>query len=230
MATYKKYTSSITANISSSAHTNEEFKWYVGSSTQSTVYFGMEDNDNNFTGKLSNSSYTLSSDVSGCSATVSNIDSTKTAGIIYLNIPANTSTTNRTIVFKYNTVSLFTIIQSGSTTSVTTIIFSIGGFQGNNKVIIHWSGTNFSSDGTTVSCRINDSTPNSDGSYNARFTITIPSGYGQSYATCDGGYVYKGHKYSLVEPCTPSSYGNYRFKCNTTEVTYTDRMTGTITT
>lgn len=220
MSTYKKYTSSITANVSSSAHTNEEFKWYVGNSTQSIVYFGMEDDDNNFTGKLSNTSYTLSSNISGCSATVSNIDSTRTAGIIYLNIPANTSTTNRTIVFKYNTVSLFTIIQSGKQASSTTITFSIGGFSGNNKVIITWTSTNFASDGTTISCGINDWTPNSNGSYNAQFTIDIPSGYGRSYATCNGGYVYKGHQYSLVEPCTPSSYNIYNFKCDTTKVTY----------
>lgn len=70
MSTYQKYASSINANVSSKAHTNEEFKWYAGNSTQSTIYFGLEDIDSNFTGKLSNSSYTLSSDTSGCSATV----------------------------------------------------------------------------------------------------------------------------------------------------------------
>lgn len=220
MSTYKKYTSSITANVSSSAHTNEEFKWYIGSSTQSPIYFGMEDDDSNFTGKLSNTSYTLSSNTSGCSATVSNIDFTKTAGIIYLNIPANTSTTNRTIIFEYNNISLFTIVQSGKQTSNITITFSIAGFSGNNKVIITWGTTNFATDETTISCGINDNTPNSNGSYNVQFTIDIPSGYGKSYAICNGGYVYKGHSYSLVGPCTPSSYNGYNFKYDTTEVTY----------
>lgn len=94
----------------------------------------MKDDDGNYSGKLSQSSYTLTSDTTGCSATVKNIDSTNTAGIIYLTIPANTATTNRTIVFKYGTVSLFTVVQQKPSSVKTTITFRIGGFSGSNTL------------------------------------------------------------------------------------------------
>lgn len=222
MSTYKKYTSSITGHVSASVHTNEEFKWYVGSSTQHTVYFGMEDDDSNFIGKLSNSSYYLSSDTTGCSATVSDIDSTKTAGIIYLNIPQNTSTTSRTIVFKYGTVSLFTVVQDAATQSTkSTITFCIGSFSGNNQIIITWGLTNFTQKNETIACTLHDDYVSTSGELYSDQTINIKSGMGYSYNDAE---VYVGHTYWLEGPCIPSSNNLYNFTVSSSKKTYTKDM------
>lgn len=214
---YKEYTSAITANVSLSAHTNEEFKWYVGSSTQSNVYFGMKDDDGKFSGKLSQSSYILTSDTSGCSATVKNIDSTNTAGIIYLTIPANTATTNRTIVFKYGTSSLFTVVQQKPSSVKPTITFRIGGFSGSNQIIIIWDATNFTISDETIACTLHDDYVSSSDMQYVDQIINIKSGYGSTYNDAE---VYKGHTYWLEGPCVPASNSIYNFTVDTSKVKY----------
>lgn len=73
------------------------------------IYFGLKDDNDNYDGNLTESSYTLTSTIDGCSATISNIDSTKTAGIIKYTLSKNTTGSTRLITFKYKDTELFKI-------------------------------------------------------------------------------------------------------------------------
>ena len=112
MSNYKQVTNIGIETVSSSAHTNETLKAHYQSSDLKTIYFGLKDDNGNYDGNLTESSYTLTSTISGCSATILNIDSTKTAGIITYTVSANTGTSIRRIPFIYNNTTLFTIIQA----------------------------------------------------------------------------------------------------------------------
>ena len=75
MSNYKQVSGIGIETISSAAHTNETLKAHYQSNDLQTIYFGLKDDNNNYNGNLTESSYTLTSTISGCSATISNIDS-----------------------------------------------------------------------------------------------------------------------------------------------------------
>lgn len=93
MRTYKKLNDVITIKFNSSA-TNVTLS-YNGS----PLYFGLEDQDGNYEGNLTQTSYDLST--SG------------TALLIVASITKNDSENQRTITYKYNNTPLFKILQSG---------------------------------------------------------------------------------------------------------------------
>lgn len=89
-------------------------------STSKQVFFGLQTDDGNFTGTLGHNSFSLDSNYSDCSGTISDGASgedTTTARSIYVNIPKSDKT--RTIIFSYNGTPLFTILQQKKNTSVT---------------------------------------------------------------------------------------------------------------
>lgn len=118
MSNYKQVTGISIEIISSDAHTNETLKAHYQSNDLQTIYFGLKDDNGNYEGKLTESSYELTSTISGCSATISIIDSTKTAGIITYTVSANTGKSQRSIPFNYNNTTLFTITQDAAKNKV----------------------------------------------------------------------------------------------------------------
>lgn len=118
MSNYKQVTGIGIETISSDAHTNETLKAHYQSNDLVTIYFGLKDDNGNYEGKLTESSYKLTSTISGCSATISTIDSTKTAGIITYTISKNTTGSTRLITFKYNGTELFKINQVDTNTLI----------------------------------------------------------------------------------------------------------------
>lgn len=118
MATYKQVSGIGIESISSDAHTNETLKAHYQSNDLQTIYFGLKDDNGNYEGKLTESSYELTSTIPGCSATISTIDSTKTAGIITYTISKNTTSSARLITFKYKDTELFKINQVDTNTLI----------------------------------------------------------------------------------------------------------------
>ena len=109
MATYKKLNDVITITYNSAA-TNITLS-YNGS----PLYFGLEDQDGNYEGNLTQTRYDLSTDQTGCSAyTINQQGSTSgTALLIVASITKNDSENQRTITYKYNNTPLFKILQRG---------------------------------------------------------------------------------------------------------------------
>ena len=109
MTTYKKLNDVITIKFNSSA-TNVTLS-YNGS----PLYFGLEDQNGNYEGNLTQTRYDLSTDQAGCSAyTINQQGSTSgTALLIVASITKNDSENQRTITYKYNNTPLFKILQSG---------------------------------------------------------------------------------------------------------------------
>lgn len=118
MSNYKQVTGIGIKTISSDAHTNETLKTQYQSNDLVTIYFGLKDDNGNYEGKLTESSYKLTSTISGCHATISTIDSTKTAGIITYTISKNTTGSARLITFKYKDTELFKINQVDTNTLI----------------------------------------------------------------------------------------------------------------
>lgn len=87
------------------------------------IYFGLKDDNDNYDGNLTESSYTLTSTIDGCSATISNIDSTKTAGIIKYTLSKNTTGSTRLITFKYKGTTLFEINQAAGPVDNNTYVY-----------------------------------------------------------------------------------------------------------
>lgn len=110
MATYKKLTDVITINYKNSGATNITLSY-----NDSPLYFGLEDQDGNYEGNLTQTRYNLSTDKTGCSAyTINQQGSTSgTALLIVATITKNDSENSRTITYKYNNTPLFKILQSG---------------------------------------------------------------------------------------------------------------------
>lgn len=118
MANYKQVSNIDIETISSDAHTNETLKAHYQSNDLYTIYFGLKDDNGNYEGKLTESSYELTSTIPGCYATISTIDLTKTAGIIKYTISKNTTGSARLITFKYNGTELFKINQVDTNTLI----------------------------------------------------------------------------------------------------------------
>lgn len=118
MANYKQVSNIDIETISSDAHTNETLKAHYQSNDLYTIYFGLKDDNGNYEGKLTESSYELASTIPGCYATISTIDLTKTAGIIKYTISKNTTGSARLITFKYNGTELFKINQVDTNTLI----------------------------------------------------------------------------------------------------------------
>lgn len=118
MSNYKQVTGIDIETISSDAHTNETLKAHYQSNDLVTIYFGLKDDNGNYEGKLTESSYELTSTISGCHATISTIDSTKTAGTITYTISKNTTGSTRLITFKYKNTELFKINQVDTNTLI----------------------------------------------------------------------------------------------------------------
>ena len=110
MATYKKLNDVITIKYNHSAAINITLS-YNGS----PLYFGLEDQDGNYEGNLTQTRYDLSTDQTGCSAyTINQQGSTSgTALLIVASITKNDSENQRTITYKYNNTPLFKILQKG---------------------------------------------------------------------------------------------------------------------
>lgn len=110
MATYKKLNDVITIMYNNSAATNITLSY-----NDSPLYFGLEDQDGNYEGNLTQTRYDLSTDQTGCSAyTINQQGSTSgTALLIVASITKNDSENQRTITYKYNNTPLFKILQSG---------------------------------------------------------------------------------------------------------------------
>ena len=100
-------------NVQANGYTNKELQGHYKSNELKTIYFGLADISEEYQGNLNESSYTLDTDTTGCYAIVTDIDSTKSVGIIKYTISENTSTSNRTITFKYKNTTLFSLYQSG---------------------------------------------------------------------------------------------------------------------
>lgn len=110
MATYKKLNDVITIKYNNSAVANITLSY-----NDSPLYFGLEDQDGNYEGNLTQTRYDLSTDQTGCSAyTINKQGSTSgTALLIVASITKNDSENQRTITYKYNNIPLFKILQSG---------------------------------------------------------------------------------------------------------------------
>ena len=118
MANYKQVSNIGIETISADTHTNETLKAHYQSNDLQTIYFGLKDDNGNYEGKLIESSYELTSTIPGCSATISTIDLTKTAGIIKYTISKNTTGSSRLITFKYKGTTLFEINQVDTNTLI----------------------------------------------------------------------------------------------------------------
>lgn len=110
MAIYKKLTDVITIRQSNSA-LNEVPLFY----NNSPLYFGLENQNGNYEGNLTQTRYDLSADQTGCSAYTKNINqsTTGTALQIVASITKNDSEKQKIITYKYNNIPLFKIIQPG---------------------------------------------------------------------------------------------------------------------
>lgn len=111
MATYKKLNEVITINYNNSEQTNITLS-YKGS----PLYFGLEDQNGSYEGKLTQTRYDISSDYDGCSAyTINEQGSTSgTALLILCKITKNDSQSSRIITYTYKTTPLFKINQDGN--------------------------------------------------------------------------------------------------------------------
>lgn len=222
MVTYQKYTGSIIPVFDANAHTEEEVTWYAGSSVKESIYFGLEDNNFNYVGNLTNNSYILTSSSTDCKAAVKAIDNTKTAGKIYITIPENNTSEQRRIIFSYNNIDILTIIQGYKSSTKGNIIFRINSFSGserNGNIVIGWNSTNWGSEGgQKIKCYLDDITPNSDGSFNTTQELYIGTGYANY--TVKNVELYSGHAYKLSGPCEPATYNGYNFSVDTTTKRY----------
>lgn len=110
MTTYKKLNDVITIKQSNSA-LNDVPLFY----NSTPLYFGLEDQNGNYEGNLTQTRYDLSSDQTGCSAYTKNINqsTTGTALQIVASITKNDSEKQKIITYNYNNIPLFKIIQSG---------------------------------------------------------------------------------------------------------------------
>lgn len=122
MSKFQKYTNNtitVSADSVSQGLLNEKL-FDPSSTTSKQVFFGLQTDDGNFTGTLGHNSFSLDSNYSDCSATISDGASgqdTTTVRSIYFNIPKSDKT--RAIIFRYNGKPLFTILQQKKSTSVT---------------------------------------------------------------------------------------------------------------
>ena len=123
MANYKQVSNIGIETISADTHTNETLKAHYQSNDLQTIYFGLKDDNGNYEGKLIESSYELTSTIPGCSATISTIDLTKTAGIIKYTISKNTTSSSRLITFKYKGTTLFEINQAAGPVDNNTYVY-----------------------------------------------------------------------------------------------------------
>lgn len=197
MSNYKQVTGIGIETISSNAHTNETLKAHYQSNDLVTIYFGLKDDNGNYEGKLTESSYELTSTISGCSATISNIDSTKTAGIITYTVSANTGTSIRSIPFNYNNTTLFTINQNAPKNYVD-VYFTLQDIQP-GKAIITYTTDNWDhrmQEGEPVKLQLICTT------VNTTQTIDVYSNYGKWTCSCS---VVLGYKYKLGTTCQPST-------------------------
>lgn len=121
MSKFQKYTNNaITVSADSVSQGLLDTKLFDPSSTNKQVFFGLQTDDGNFTGTLGHNSFSLDSNYSDCSVTISDgasAQDTTTVRSIYFNIPKSDKT--RTIIFSYNGTPLFTILQQKKSTSVT---------------------------------------------------------------------------------------------------------------
>lgn len=197
MSNYKQVTGIGIETISSDAHTNETLKAHYQSNDLVTIYFGLKDDNGNYEGKLTESSYELTSTISGCHATISTIDSTKTAGIITYTISKNTGTFIRRIPFIYNNTTLFTINQAAPEDYVD-VYFQLIDIQP-GYAYITYTTDNWDSrqhEGTPVKLELICTTNNSSQ------TINVYSNYGKWKCSCNTA---KGYKYKLGTTCQPST-------------------------
>lgn len=113
MSKFQKYTNkTITVSADSVVRGLLNTGIFGGSSNSKQVFFGLQTDDGNFTGTLDHNSFSLDSNYSDCSATISDGASgedTTTVRSIYVNVPKSDRT--RTIIFSYNGTLLFNIIQ-----------------------------------------------------------------------------------------------------------------------
>lgn len=121
MSKFQKYTNNtIIVSADSVSQGLLNGKLFEHSSTSKQVFFGLQTDDGNFTGTLGHNSFSLDSNYSDCSATISDGASgedTTTVRSIYFNVPKSDKT--RTIIFSYNDTPLFTILQQKKNTPVT---------------------------------------------------------------------------------------------------------------
>ena len=110
MATYKKLKDVITIKQSNSALNDVPLSY-----NNTPLYFGLEDQNGNYEGNLTQTRYDLSSDQTGCSAYTKNINqsTTGTALQIVASITKNDSEKQKIITYNYNNIPLFKIIQPG---------------------------------------------------------------------------------------------------------------------
>lgn len=121
MSKFQKYTNQ-TIKVSADSVTQGllNTKLFDSTSTSKQVFFGLQTDDEIFTGTLGNNSFSLDSNQSDCSGTISDRASgedTTTARSIYINIPKSDKT--RTITFSYKGTPIFNVIQEKKSTSVT---------------------------------------------------------------------------------------------------------------
>ena len=120
MSKFQKYTNQ-TIRVSADSVTQclLNTKLFDPTSTSKQVFFGLQTDDGIFTGTLGNNSFSLDSNQSDCSGTISDGASgedTTTGRSIYINIPKSNKT--RTISFSYNGMLLFNVIQEKKSTSI----------------------------------------------------------------------------------------------------------------
>lgn len=110
MATYKKLKNVITIKQSNSALNDVPLSY-----NNTPLYFGLEDQNENYEGNLTQTRYDLSSDQTGCSAYTKNINQSTigTALQIVVSITKNDSEKQKIITYNYNNIPLFKIIQPG---------------------------------------------------------------------------------------------------------------------
>ena len=121
MSKFQKYTNhTITVSADSVSQGLVNTKLFDPSSTNKQVFFGLQTDDGNFTGTLGHNSFSLDSNYSDCSATISDgasEEDTTTVRSIYFNVPKSDKT--RTIIFSYNGTPLFNVLQQKKSTPVT---------------------------------------------------------------------------------------------------------------
>ena len=110
MTTYKKLKDVITIKQSNSALNDVPLSY-----NNTPLYFGLEDQNENYEGNLTQTRYDLSSDQTGCSAYTKNINQSTigTALQIVVSITKNDSEKQKIITYNYNNIPLFKIIQPG---------------------------------------------------------------------------------------------------------------------
>ena len=197
MSNYKQVTNIGIETVSSSAHTNETLKAHYQSNDLQTIYFGLKDDNDNYDGNLTESSYTLTSTISGCSATILNIDSSKTAGIITYTVSANTGTSIRRIPFIYNNTTLFTINQAAPKDYID-VYFQLMDIQPGGAYIAYTTDNwdTRQQKGTPVKLELICTTNNTTQ------TIDVYSNFGKWKCSCSTVIAYK---YKLGTTCQPST-------------------------